>query len=619
MQITHSLANGQVLQRRDDQTATVTITGTVDASGTVAVTATSALGTAVSSVGVASSGAFTVTLSGIPIGGPYAVTLAIGDESLTVSDIYVGDVWILAGQSNMEGVGVLKGAAEPDPRIRALSMARTWAIGVDPLHWWVDSPDTAHRPDDLPDAAYPRLRQLREQSRVGVGPGLFFAAEMLRRTGVPQGLICTAHGGTSMEQWNPALKHLGGASMYGSMLRSVAATGQRVAGVLWYQGENETGAIEGVTPYTDRMVALVQGFRDDLGQPNLPFLVAQLGRYVANQPHLFWNGIQVRQEALPAVIDNLLCVATVDLALEDVIHISTPGNARLGVRFARAADRLAHANTAELPPPDFVSAVRVTDEYHYRAAVFAVDITFANVSGALMAIGEPEGFALVDDNLAIKPLIFKTRLRGNVVRIEAAMRDNDSGLKLMYGAGLYPHCNITDDRDMAIPVFGPVPIQESMAMSPYAIAWRVSDLQTPTCPIELQPLVAVDGASQTFPGPFVSMAATWAGQRGRAFFATNLVAPEEMDIRLRFGYDGPFRLWLDDAVVHTDPNGINPIIIDEHLLPIRLTQGTHRVTCAMDFTNAHAWGFVLRCDRADIALDRILAGDYAAPNFTVSD
>ena len=41
-------------------------------------------------------------LTGIPVGGPYALTLADGTRRLEFADLWVGDVWLLGGQSNME-------------------------------------------------------------------------------------------------------------------------------------------------------------------------------------------------------------------------------------------------------------------------------------------------------------------------------------------------------------------------------------------------------------------------------------------------------------------------------------------------------------------------------------
>ena len=59
----------------------------------------------------------------------------------------------------------------------------------------------------------------------GAGPGVSFANEMFRLTGVPQGLICCAHGGTTMAQWDPKLKKDGDNSLYGAMLNRVKRNG----------------------------------------------------------------------------------------------------------------------------------------------------------------------------------------------------------------------------------------------------------------------------------------------------------------------------------------------------------------------------------------------------------
>ena len=45
-------------------------------------------------------------LTGIPVGGPYVFSIADGETVCEFKDVYVGDLWVLAGQSNMEGVAV---------------------------------------------------------------------------------------------------------------------------------------------------------------------------------------------------------------------------------------------------------------------------------------------------------------------------------------------------------------------------------------------------------------------------------------------------------------------------------------------------------------------------------
>ena len=50
---------------------------------------------------VAPSGKFMVRLPAMQAGGPYTLTVAAGEEKITVPDIMVGEVWVASGQSNM--------------------------------------------------------------------------------------------------------------------------------------------------------------------------------------------------------------------------------------------------------------------------------------------------------------------------------------------------------------------------------------------------------------------------------------------------------------------------------------------------------------------------------------
>src|SRR5271156_1747196 len=76
-------------------------------------------------------GKWSVYLTPQPAGGPYSVTVQ-GTNTITISDVLIGDVWFASGQSNMQfplkGFGssaILKNGAEeiansPQPQIRLL-------------------------------------------------------------------------------------------------------------------------------------------------------------------------------------------------------------------------------------------------------------------------------------------------------------------------------------------------------------------------------------------------------------------------------------------------------------------------------------------------------------------
>ena len=91
----------------------------------------------------------------------------------TVGPVFVGDLWVLAGQSNMEGVGDLIDVTPPHPRVMLLGMDGKWAQAEEPLHWLVDSPDPVHSGD--PKTRAERSAQEHKTRRKGAGLGLPFA------------------------------------------------------------------------------------------------------------------------------------------------------------------------------------------------------------------------------------------------------------------------------------------------------------------------------------------------------------------------------------------------------------------------------------------------------------
>ena len=265
------------------------------------------------------------------VGGPYEIGGA--------KNILVGDLWVLAGQSNMEGCGDLVDVEGPSPFVHSYQSREHWAVAEEPLHWLGESPHLVHHKlwgrDAVPDEPDPR-----DIGRTkGTGLGLTFAKARYARTGVPVGLIPSAHGGTSMQQWSPELKTEGGASLYGATLKRFQAVGGKVAGILWYQGESDANPSD-ARLYKDRMTALVNAFRSDFGQSNLPFYYVQIGRFVTepnDEMNAGWNGIREAQRTWAGTLPFTDVVTAVDLDLDDGIHIGTPGLKRLGRRLARVA------------------------------------------------------------------------------------------------------------------------------------------------------------------------------------------------------------------------------------------------------------------------------------------
>ncbi len=600
LKIISGIAEGQVLQRGDDGFAVAEIEGFSDSTGEFSICMKgrknrSSIGRSVVSVDRKSCH-FHALLSELPVGGPYELCVSAGSEEINVKDIYVGDVWLLGGQSNMEGVGRMAKPSRPNPLIRALYMDREWRVAKEPLHVPTDSPDQVHYSGINTSQARERWREF---SKGRCGLGVFFAKEMLRRSGnVPQGLICTAHGGTSMSDWDPALRNKNGKSFYGSMLMSWKATGQPVAGILWHQGENDAS---GDAPkfYSERMTGFIKAIRRDLKQSRLPFILAQLGRYhTEDSDPSGWKSIQHQQLMLAKTIHDLECVSTIDLELDDCIHIGLAGHRRLGVRFARMADRLVYGNKKELPPPQLISAKRIKGNRHLEHGIVVVELLFKNSVGGFRSSGTPCGFAFVDEKGVEVPVIYKTTLEGNLIRIEAMNRGKLLSYHLVYGAGFAPRCSITDGRDMALPVMDKIKIDNMEQDGFFVLDWMVSDLlPSPSDFLSLtlpDMTIAKTFSRRVFKAPFFNLSGEGAGRSGMVYGMAKIEAPQDSDAKFFIGYDGPFKLWLDTKPIFQDAEGLNPIIIDEHTFCVRLSKGIHEIVAAYDNNNGMGWGFALR-------------------------
>jgi len=374
----------------------------------------------------------------------------------------MSDLWILGGQSNMEGVGDLIEVEPSHTKVRLFAHGDKWQTAAEPLHWLLEANDTVHWCGNTEATIERERAAARELRTKGAGCGLPFAKQIVEVTGREVDLIPVAHGGTSMAQWSPDLKSDGGASLFGAMLRRVKlALGTQptteLKGVLWYQGESDANPGD-VAVYHDRMVKLIAAFREDLGAPNLPFYIVQLGPFAASDVdtdpnRLAWSQIRELQRLIPTVVPNTAVIPAVDLDLDDPIHIATPGLKRLGRRLANVA--LGQVYGRKAPTPIALQSV-VRDGS-------AVRVKFSGVNGELRAVdpgGRIPGFSADRAGRPDPAVIYKAKL-GGPDTVVLSLNDWDGiqpGTALWYGYGYNPHCQLVDTADMAVPTFGPIPM-----------------------------------------------------------------------------------------------------------------------------------------------------------------
>lgn len=255
-------------------------------------------------------------------GGPF--TLAVrGTNRIEIKDVYVGEVWVVSGQSNA-AVGWRWRPPKEDPEgIRFHLDARFW----------------------------PKLQGKRWVAGVaeeGVqAPPLFarmFAVELRKKLKVPIGVICRAEGATDIEAWcRPAA-----AGESRGRKRDRYKPGElyerhvvplqpyRIKGVVWWQGESN---LTNAQDYGERFVRLIREWRKDWGQGDFPFVYVQLERMGPGAPfgfgpladggqlNVLWDA-QRRALALP----NTAMVPCFDLSSQ--VH---PPKELISARACRAA------------------------------------------------------------------------------------------------------------------------------------------------------------------------------------------------------------------------------------------------------------------------------------------
>lgn len=226
-------------------------------------------------------------------------------------------LYLLAGQSNMAGRGVVEAVdSTPVARVFALNAAMEWVPAKNPLHF--DKLDI-----------------------VGVSPGFAFGKAMAdANPGVRIGLIPSAVGGSPIRSWLPTAVHEQTNTRpwddaLSRTFRVLAQQGGELKGIIWHQGESDSNE-EFAAQYEDALVDLVERFRHEFQNPNLPFVAAPLAEY-----YLAGNPIAANiNAATQNVAERLPHTAVISAEgmnpKADNVHLDSPSARELGRRYAAA-------------------------------------------------------------------------------------------------------------------------------------------------------------------------------------------------------------------------------------------------------------------------------------------
>jgi hypothetical protein len=273
--------------------------------------------------------------------------------------IGVGDVFLIAGQSNATGYAKDLGIDPLELGVHVFRANGKWTLATHPLN-------------DGTDSVFPANM---EPANPAHSPYLLFAKRVKKAVGYPIGLVAGAFGGSSLSAWNPVEDGV----LYRNVLAMIQMQGMgQIRGVLWHQGCADARPSL-CDSYLDRFTSFVNALRKDLNQPELPFFTVQLNRLISGCPtqeeDRAWGIVREAQRQAAHSIPHVYVTPSNDGRLSDFVHNGTAANLAIGERMARQV--LQHLHAGKLPcfAPEIRCARKIAGDQ--------IELMFNNVVGTL--------------------------------------------------------------------------------------------------------------------------------------------------------------------------------------------------------------------------------------------
>lgn len=359
-------------------------------------------------------GKFLTYLPAMPAGGPYDLTVTIGDDSVTFTDVLVGDVYLAGGQSNMQ-FRVEESVDIPrigNPRVRHFREGHfadeNRVETYDYTPWQIATEEN-----------------LQAFSAIGYDVGRMLCEEL----DIPVGIISCNIGASRVDAWTApeivnaphyqqmlGVKHWdwhcykfnqGSWCYLNKLLPIVPYT---ICGVLWYQGESNRHPEEAVH-YDALLQQMIANWRD-LWQKELPFYIVQIAPHNDN-PENDWPHIRQAQERVTKKVPHTYLCTLNHTGEADNIHPTKKHH--LAVELKNAVLANAYGYDVEYCGPVVEKAEKTEN---------GVIITFTHAAG-LHFDGDPADLQVYDT--AGSPLPYTAAVEGNALHITA---DNISRVEM---------------------------------------------------------------------------------------------------------------------------------------------------------------------------------------------
>ncbi|MBQ7347643.1 MAG: hypothetical protein IJW55_06765 [Clostridia bacterium] len=269
-----------------------------------------------------------IEFSAMTYGGPYKMKVTFEDREILFSNIYIGEVYLFAGQSNMQ-FKIYESSLPPEQYFENEKLRLFAARKVKNNDFF--------SPDDGWITC--KKAEVKHWSAIGSLVG----NEIAKKKDIAVGIITCAQGASVIESWVPQdafkkhnidipienrhpdhvfeefTKWNGDGILYNFMLRQIIP--YSLTGVIWYQGESDT-TIDEALVYADELKALIHIWRNDFKDEELPFVIVQIADYNKRADD-GWRLVQKAQLDIQTMTRNVKTVISADVCENDDIHPKT--------------------------------------------------------------------------------------------------------------------------------------------------------------------------------------------------------------------------------------------------------------------------------------------------------